>query len=213
MNDDSILEGAQSDTTASDSIVNDTDAPESKEVNWEKRYKDTQAAYTRARQEVAALKAQTAALEQQLAKSSLDLDPKVQEELEALKIENPEAWRQKLNAIENARAKEINSEAALAAEKERRTALLEEYNESVPDNLKITSHTINFVLPQGMVNKIKKNEVTFEAFLNEAKEYLSHIKVGQGNSSKAGVKDIMTSVQGKQNSVRNKDTAFENQIF
>lgn len=169
-----------------------------KPKNYEKMFKDTQAAYTKARQEVAALKAKNAALEKAMVQQGVQLDPEVAEELEQLKYQDPEAWRQKLNAIENAKAKEVTSEITRQAEVARRKEVLAEWNQQNQD-AQITDYIVKNVLPSGLTNKLKNSEVSFEGFLAEASNFLRQVKIGTGNSPKAGKKDPMSIANGTAN--------------
>ena len=169
-----------------------------KPKNFEKMFKDTQAAYTKARQEVAALKAKNAALEKAMVQQGVQLDPEVAEELEQLKYQDPEAWRQKLNAIENAKAKEVTSEITRQAEVARRKEVLAEWNQNNQD-AQITDYIVKNVLPSGLTNKLKSGEVSFEGFLAEASNFLRQVKIGTGNSPKAGKKDPMSVANGTAN--------------
>ena len=54
-------------------------------VDWEKQFKDTQAALTKSRQEVAALKTKAAELEKQLDTQGIQIPEEIAAELEALK--------------------------------------------------------------------------------------------------------------------------------
>lgn len=159
-------------------------------------YAELQASYTKSRQELAALKAKTAALEKHLASASFKLPPEVEQELEQLKYTDPEAWRQRINAIENKRAKDLDAEISKQVEVERRTQLLAEYNAANPDH-KIDDYVAENVLPRGMVSKLERGEVSFESFLKEASNFLKNIvKHGPGNSSNAGRQAPITKVGG-----------------
>lgn len=166
-------------------------------------YAKLQAEYTKSRQEIAALKAKSAALEKHLASANFTLPPEVEAELEQLKYSDPEAWRQKLNAIENKRAKDLDTEISRQVEVERRTQLLAEYNAANPD-YKIDDYVAENVLPRGMVNKLEKGEVSFDSFLKEASNFLkSIVKHGPGNSEKAGKQSPITQVGGGVSTMQN----------
>lgn len=181
--------------------------------NYEKMFKDTQAAYTKARQEVAALKAKNAALEKAVVEQGVQLDPAVAEELERLKFEDPETWRQKLNAIENAKAKEVTSEITRQAEVARRKEVLAVWNQENPDAV-ITDYIVNNILPVGITNKLKNNEVSFEGFLAEASNFLRQVKIGGGNTAKAGKKDPMSIANGTANvTPSSQETDYSKMIF
>lgn len=183
--------------------------------DFEKMYMDTKAAYTKSRQEVAALKAKAKALEMAIADSNIELDAEVAAELEALKISDPEAWRQKLNAIENSRAKALDSKIARDVEIARRNILLEEHNRRNPE-FAIDDYTVYNVLPRGITDKLEKGQVTFEGFLAEAHNYLTKVKVGPGSSEKAGKQAPIRQVDGAADPVKvstTDDTSYERLLF
>lgn len=174
-------------------------------VDWEQRYLELQSSYTKSRQELAAYKVKANALAKQLENSNIQLDPEVAEELEQLKYTNPEAWRQKLNALENARAKEIQTEIDRQIEIDRRKELLAEYNAKNP-HYQINDYVADYVLPRGIVNKLEQGEVSFESFLKEASDYLKRIKVdsqgkpvGPGPTANAGKQAPIVTVGGDSN--------------
>lgn len=183
-----------------------------KEHNYEKMFKDTQAAYTKARQEIAAYKAQIKALENTIVKSNIAIDPEIQEELDALKHTDPETWRQRLNAIENAKAKEVTSEITKQAEIARRREVLNQWNQDNPD-AQITDYIVKNVLPQSFYKRLNNNEISFEGFLAEASNFLRQVKVGPGNSPKAGKKDPMRVAEGTASMPAEKVVDYKDMIF
>jgi hypothetical protein len=153
----------------------------------EQRRKETQAAYTRGQQALKAKEAELEALRQQLDTSvKVTLSPEQQEELDNLKYDDPDAWREKLNSFEknakqeaNAKFAKLTGEAGKAAgiqfELERRQQVLEEFNASA--SIAITDEIISNEVPPRITNKLAKNEVSFEEFLAEVSEYLNKGKV------------------------------------
>lgn len=158
-------------------------ATEQEQIDWkkkfeeaEKRRRDTQAAYTRGQQELKMLKAEREALEKQI--GTLNLTVKQDEELEDLKFKDPDAWRQRINELEQeavaSRQQAISqatAEARRQAELERRAQVLQEFNAEHPE-LQITDEVIANDIPPRITNKLERGEVTFEEFLEEAKSYL-----------------------------------------
>lgn len=178
------------------------DEPEP-EIDYKKQYEALLPEYTRSRQEIAALKTKSTALEKYLAKVQVEIPLEKQQELELLSKTNPEAWRQQINAIEAEHAKSISSEIAKEVEIARREAVLAEYNANSPQHLQINNHTFNYVLPAGITGKLQRGEVDFESFLKEANNYLKSISrqsdgtpKGPGNTPKAGKKAPITTANG-----------------
>ena len=158
-------------------------------VNYEKRFKDTQSAYTKSQQELKAAKAKLEALEK-LTQPVVQLDEATQAQLDELKYSNPEAWRDKMNSLE-AEAKlkhlsvlsEAEKLAMQQAELEQRAQILSEYNSKHPQN-PITDEVIMFDVPPRITKKLENGEISFEEFLTEAHNFLyAPKKVGDGNQT------------------------------
>lgn len=213
-NDNSIL--SVSDNIPESTDIDNSDELESKDItpDYEKMFKDTQAAYTKARQEIAALKTKAAALEAEIQEKGYQVDPEVAEELEALKYSDPEAWRQRLNAIESQKAKDIDSKIAAEVEIERRTQLLNEYNAQNPD-YQLNDYVAQNVLPGSFIRRLDAGEITFEGFIAEASDYLKRVKVGPGNSDKAGKTSPIRQLDGSSSPEPNgsDDKSYKDLIF
>lgn len=158
-------------------------------VNYEKRFKDTQSAYTKSQQELKVAKAKLEALEK-LTQPVVQLDEATQAQLDELKYSNPEAWRDKMNSLE-AEAKlkhlsvlsEAEKIAMQQAELEHRAQILSEYNSKHPQN-PITDEVIMFDVPPRITKKLENGEISFDEFLKEAHNFLyAPKKVGDGNKT------------------------------
>ena len=157
------------------------------QVNYEKRFKDTQSAYTKSQQELKAAKAKLEALEK-LTQPTVQLDEATQAQLDELKYSDPDAWRDKMNVLEaEARSKHqstLNEAERLAlqqAELEQRAQLLNEYNNRHPE-YPITDEVISFDVPARITKKLEKGDISFEDFLTEVHNYIySPKKVGSAN--------------------------------
>jgi hypothetical protein len=154
------------------------------EIDWEKRYKDTQSAYTKTRQELIATKARATVLEEHLA-PRFELSPEDTERLEDLKSMDPDAWRLELNKLENNARKEhndkVNSNINSLTELEKRQLVLEDFQESHPDFI-LTDDVIEYDVPPRITKKLEQGKVTFEEFLEEAYTYLASPKVVGGSN-------------------------------
>lgn len=159
------------------------------QVDFEKRYKDTQAAYTKSQQELKAAKAKVDVLEK-LTTPQIQIDAETQKELDDLKYSDPDAWRTKMNNLElDARSTHQNlisaaeQQAAIQAEMERRTQVLNEYNRSHP-GFEITDEVIQLDVPTRITKKLESGELSFDDFLGEVKEFLyTPKKVGTTNKT------------------------------
>lgn len=154
----------------------------SPEVDYEKRFKDTQSAYTKSQQALRAAEAKVNALEK-LTTPSVELDASTKAELDTLKYEDPDAWHSKLQALEKeAQAKHSESlasaltEAEKSAELERRSTVLAEFTANNPD-VALNDEVLKYDIPPRITAKLESGEVSFEDFLTTAAEYLRAPKV------------------------------------
>jgi len=172
-----------------DATSTSTDNQNGSSVDFEKRFKDTQGAYTKSQQELKATKARLDALEK-LTTPKVELDEATKQELDDLKYDNPDAWRAKMNKLETeahnkhkGTLNEAGKMAAQQAELERRAQVLTEFNASQP-NLVLTDEVIQLDVPNRINKKLESGEVTFEAYLEEVANYLQAPKViGDGNQT------------------------------
>jgi len=156
----------------------------------EKRRRDTQAAYTKAQQEKLALQKEKEALENLIAQElekSLDLSPEQQEELEELKLIDPDEWRRKLNELEKeqktmkkSKIKELQDQARQEALQEaevlRRQQILEEWQAKHPD-VEITDEVIANEVPPKYIKDLEEGKISFEDFLDKVYNFLTANKV------------------------------------
>jgi len=157
-------------------------------ANAEKRRRDTQSSFSKSQQELAVAKAENKRL-RELATPQLNLSTEEKEELFDLKNTDPEAWRTKLTGYEDkAKAdlgeslQKVSLESAQEAEVSRRAQVLEDFLTANP-GFTISDDVLANDIPPRIKNKLESGEVTFEAFLDEAKAYLGkNKKLGDGNS-------------------------------
>lgn len=189
-----------------------TDTPESTTVDYEKRFKDTQAFATKIAQEKAEKEKELAELKAELsvlkttAQPSMSISKEMQEELEDLKYSDPEAWRKKLNKLESEARNEFDSKVAEARnatsmqlELSKRASILNEYKAKHPD-IAFTDELLNLDIPGRIVKKLENGQVTYEEFLNEVVNFVKAPKVigstnstlDQPNLSKVGGDDTPT---------------------
>ena len=156
----------------------------------EKRRRDTQAAYTKAQQEKIALQKEKEALEELVAQElekSLDLTPEQQEELDELKLIDPDEWRARLNALEQeqktmkkSKIKELQDkareEAITEAEIERRRQVLEEWQVKHPD-VELDDEIIANEVPPKYMKDLEEGKVSFEDFLDRVYDFLTANKI------------------------------------
>ena len=177
------ITATQTETSQSDSQL----TPEEAIAKAEKRYRDTQAAYTKGQQALKAARAEADALKELItAQMSVNLTTEQRDELDDLKYSDPDAWRVKVNEYEQiarqeteSRLAEVTTKAGETAgaefELSRRQQVLEEFNES--SEVKITDEIIANEVPPRITNKLANGEISFEDFLTEVHEYVTTGKV------------------------------------
>lgn len=148
------------------------------DIDWEKRFKDTEKSFHETRQEVSKLKARNEVLEN-LASPKVDLTPEQETELEELKFSDPDAWRSKINSYETEAEKKISEDVSAKAELNQRNDKLNTFLSSHQD---ISAEMIEYDVPRRIHLKLENGDVSFDDFLQEAADYLKHPKtIGDGN--------------------------------
>lgn len=174
-----------------------SDASENK-IDYEKRFKDTQGAFTKSQQELKATQARLEVLEK-LTTPKVELDEATKTELENLKFSDPDAWREKLNTLEqeaqnkhSATLSEAEKQANQQAELQNRAQTLIDFQVSHPD-LVINDDVIKYDVPPRITSKLESGEISFEQYLNDVASYLNQGKViGDGNKTlnQPNLKDV-----------------------
>lgn len=177
---------------------NGSDASANQEVDYEKRYKDTQGAFTKSQQTLKAANAKIEILEK-LTTPKVELDEATKTELEKLKFSDPDAWRRELNKLENEAINshretlsEAEKESRRQSELENRSQVLAEFQKSHPE-LIINDDVIKYDVPPRITAKLETGEISFEQYLGDVRDYLSKGKtVGDGNKTlnQPNLKDV-----------------------
>lgn len=147
----------------------------------EKRRRDTQAEFTKVNQAKIALEAENSKLKEVLLKQQIVFTPEQVEELEDLKLEDPEKWRQKLNEYEKlviegrtTTINEISNTVKTEAEQNylvsNRQSTLLEFNKLHGINL--TEQLLLDEVPNRITRKLVENKVSYEDYLDECLKYL-----------------------------------------
>lgn len=167
-------------------------------IDYEKRFKDTQGAFTKSQQELKATQARLKVLEEMTA-PKVELDEATKTELENLKFSDPDAWRAKLNTLETeaqnahrATLTEAEKQANQQTELENRAQTLATFQASHPD-LVINDDVIKYDVPPRITNKLESGEISFDQYLNDVRDYLNQGKViGDGNkvTGQPNLKDV-----------------------
>jgi len=155
--------------------------PKPGEVNYEKMFKDTQASFTKGQQRIKELEAERDVLKTLVPDPLSNLNEDIAAELEDLKYSDPEAWRNRLNEVEEQERAKMNaqisestakaaSEAALQFELSRRSQVLDDFNASTDKPL--TDDQLANDIPVRLTKKLENGEITFEQLLTEAHQYI-----------------------------------------
>ena len=145
-----------------------------------KSFRDTQASYTKTRQELKALEAEKAALKSELEKlyhPTADLSEDEKLELEELKLTNPENWYKRMRALEDSSTKKIDEKLNEAKEKtleqlavEERQQALEEFNQN--SEVKLSQELLEMEVPKKYHQQLSAGEITWTEFLEKAAKFI-----------------------------------------
>lgn len=154
-----------------------------------------------------ALKAKLGTLEKHLSSANLVLP----EEIENLKLTDPEAYYTKRREFEIKNLNEINSKLTeaekLALEEERKNTNTRLLNEFKQENPQITEDFINFEVPHRIKFKLDTGEINFKEFLDEVKKYYNKGKAVYAGSSVKNQPDL--SKMGSGEGLENKTLDYE----
>lgn len=150
-------------------------------VTSEKRRRDTQGEFTKVNQAKITLEAENSKLKEELLKTKISFTPEQVEELEDLKLENPEKWRSKLNEYENAHLEaqrekitnlstQVKTEAAKNFEVTTREQVLNDFN--TEHKVGLTEELLAEEVPLRITKKLNSGTITYEEFLEESLVYL-----------------------------------------
>ena len=181
------IESATTDDEGNMVLPDDLDPNVKYAAGLEKRRRDTQSSYEKSQHQLRTEQAKSEKLEERLLSDpKLDLSDEEALELEELKNTDADAWRNKLNehtATAKAKAKEdvdgISNKTENDIEVDRRQTVLDEFHKANPE-LTLTDEVIENDLPPRILKQLESGEVTFEKFLDNAKNFLTKGKVIQG---------------------------------
>ena len=164
----------------------DVDEPTLYAVTSERRYRDTQGAYTKAQQGLKKEQAVSAGLQERLLTSEVILTKEQKFELNDLRKTDPEAWRTKLNEYETANKanlstelEEIRTKSSTKGELEIRQDQMAAFSKDT--GIELTDEVVANDLPPRFLKELEDGKVTFEEFLTKAGNFLKAEKVVQGS--------------------------------
>ena len=161
-----------------------------------KSYRDNQSGFTKSQQSLKESEAEAEALREKLAtytSKSLELTKEDKVELDGLKVSDPDAWRAKMNLLEQESktaiqdeldtvTDEVRAKASGEFELNRRYEYLESFN--VGREHPITPEILDSEIPPRITKQLAEGKLTFESYLDEVSEYLSKGKVVASSPSK-----------------------------
>lgn len=189
----------------------------------ERRRRDQESAYTKQMEEVAALKAMNEQLTAKLkTKPSASISDEQAQELDNLKFEDPDAWRDKMNEYDTQASRQLQEElvkmeqeSSKQAEVERRKIVLAQFNAQNPQ-LNLTDEVIIDNVPPRIIKQLETGEIAFDDFLAKAKTYITTPKVLDSGTVLAAEPN-MGQLQGSANpNVDNQlgsDDSYENEVY
>ena len=150
------------------------------------RHKNTQAAYTKAQQSAKRNETVAKQLTDKLIKTSTaHLTDDQKQELDELKLRDPDSWREKINEYEQesvnimkASIEEANKAGDKVAELDARAAAMQAFTDRT--GITLNDDVVENELPARLSKQLESGEVTFDNFLTEAEKFLSTNKVIQG---------------------------------
>ena len=187
----------------------------------EKRRRDTQASYTRSQQELKKTQLLSQKMAETLETELVQVLPAAQiAELEELKHQDPDAWRQKLTALENSRRDEVRAtlqtieqEAGSKSELEQRVEQLQAFQQAYPD-ISLTDEVIENDIPPRITKKLEQGKISFPDFLEECRAYLTKGKVVDKGEEPPVIPDISKNPgSSSQPSGRRTRSDYEEEIF
>lgn len=172
------------------SIPEELSAKASEEVLYaaklEKRYRDTQSAYTKANQKAKSLEVQTEKMTEHLiSNATMHLSDDQRSELDRLKLRDPDQWRSKLNEYETeaqnilrGKIDEYAKEGEQVSELDLRRAKMDAFTEST--GITLNDDVVQNQLPAAYSKQLSEGKIDFDEFLTKAHEFLTKTKVVKG---------------------------------
>lgn len=149
----------------------------------EKRFRDTQSAFTKTSQKTKELELTNQKLTEHLVNNAtLHLTEEQATELQALRVKNLDEWRKKVNDYEKqaqdllkTKAKEFTTEAQRTLELEQRKTRTKEFEEEL--GITLTDDLLESKVPSKVLKQLEKGAISFEDFLKEVKGYIKPDKI------------------------------------
>lgn len=183
---DSMVEGEDGKWTIPENVSREASKEALYAAKLEKRYRDTQSAYTKANQKAKKLEVTTEKMTEHLVNNAtMHLSDDQRNELNSLKLRDPDKWREKLNEYETeaqnilrGKIQEYEKEGDQISELELRKAKMEAFTEST--GIVLNDKVVQNDLPAAFSNDLKEGKIDFDQFLEKAQDFLTRDKVIKG---------------------------------
>ena len=218
-NPNSVIDSHQtSGESTTNTEIQNQDAAQA-QIDWEKRFKDTQAAFTKSRQELAATKAELQAAKE-MQQFAMPADVKAR--LDELKFSDPDAWRVEMNAFEQSKTAKFNeisanNTQAILSElnQEDRVQTLKEFNSL--HGVEITESLLQNEIPNRIHNELNSGTIDYATYLAKCVEYMRTPKVIAGTQEVLGQPNIGKigggATPGEAASNMNIETAYKTMVL
>lgn len=152
----------------------------------EKRFRDTQGHYTKTNKRLKELETVNSKLESHLIETATNhLTVEQKDQLDELKLRDPDAWREKLNEheqtakqLQNERIEAFRKEGKEMSELQVRQHQFKEFTETT--GIELNDDVIADQLPARFSKQLEKGEISFEQFLEKAQAFLTKERVIAG---------------------------------
>jgi len=173
----------------------------------EKKFRDTQSAFTKTNQKLKTLEAEkTILLTKATENVTIELSQEQKDELEELKFSDTEAWRKKLNSYERdavdkhrkkleQEVKEVSTSTLDTEELERRKQVLSDFKKEHP-SFDLNDDIIANDIPPRLTKKLAEGNITFDEFVVSCYEYLNKGKTIK-DTEDAGKRPNLSKLGGK----------------
>ena len=218
-NPNSVIDSHQtSGESTTNTEIQNQDAAQA-QIDWEKRFKDTQAAFTKSRQELAATKAELLAAKEM---QQFTMPADVKARLDELKFSDPDAWRVEMNAFEQSKTAKFNeisanNTQAILSElnQEDRVQTLQEFNSL--HGVEITESLLQNEIPNRIHNELNSGTIDYATYLAKCVEYMRTPKVIAGTQEVLGQPNIGKigggATPGEAASNLNIETAYKSMVL
>lgn len=191
----------------------------------ERRRRDTQASYTKSRQEAKKLQTVNEKLQNEVLESAtVHFSDEEREELDELKMRDPDKWHSRLTELTENKKKtlkdklaDFDKEGERMSELEIRKAKVQAFNEST--GLELNDQVIEEQLPAAFTKQLENGDIDFDKFLEKAAKFLQgQVKIKGSEEPSTKSNPDMSKMAGKDKptpDATSKDiiASYDNEIY